>query len=270
VTLKLLNVGGTEETDTLLIVKREYTIQLDKMISGDYGITSATITAVVVDTEATIVCTTPEENLKTSDAPIGGRYTISCLDATMRAEAFVSGEIDPIADTSIASLHNKLGSVPMLGDNMWLYESSSSDVYHQNAYSLVIDFHDYDKEPPLCTIQSGTTTVATGGPGLAFESEVLAEYGKTLWWETVPLEMLRTARAMPQIEVSVNGIKALCTESNCDYKYIAPVGKIDTIVFSDSDNKLTVSGESLPTEGDIKLEWINAGASCIPTGTALE
>jgi len=217
------------------------------MISGDYGITSATITAVVVDTTATIVTTTPEENLKTSDAPIGGKYTISCLDATMSSTAFVSGEIDPISDTSIASIHNKLGSVPMLGDNMWLYESSSSDVYHQNYYSLVIDFHDYDKEPPLCTIQSGTVTVMTGGPGLAFKSEVLSEYGKTLWWDSVPLEMLRTAREMPQVEVSVNGIKALCTESNCDYKYIAPVGVVTEVTYSKVTNTIGVSG-TLPTD----------------------
>lgn len=212
-----------------------------------------------VDTTATIVATTPEENNKKSEAPLNGKFTFACEDKTLGAGVtFTSPEI--WRDASMASIHNSVSTIPFMGDNMWIYESSSVYDYNENGRSFVIDFHDLDKEPPLCTIQGGVTTPMTGTPSLEFKSESLATFGTTLWWDTIPLEFLRTAREMPQVAVSVNGIQALCTENNCDFKYIAPEGVITSFAYDSATNEISVVGTALPVTGTVTLEWDSAGA----------
>jgi len=193
VTLETLDSAGAVTAVADDIVTNKFTIKLDKLIeAGDHGVTSSSISVAVVDTTATITTVTPEANLKTSDPPIAGKFTLKCIDGN--AVEHLSKELSP--SDGDANHMNNLQSVKYFGDNIRLY-SFVPDYHWKNGYEFIIDFIDLDEEPPLCTIQSGTDTPMTGATGLEFKSSWVQHWGKTLYWDVVPLEMLRTARTMP-------------------------------------------------------------------------
>ena len=47
----------------------------------------------------------------------------------------------------------------------------------------------------------------------------LRNYAESLWWESIPMEMLYTPVMKPQVRVQVNGLDAVCPDQNCDYLY---------------------------------------------------
>lgn len=48
---------------------------------------------------------------------------------------------------------------------------------------------------------------------------VLRPYGESLFFEVIPMEMLRTDEQTPQILVKIDGMSALCLDMNCDFTY---------------------------------------------------
>ena len=54
------------------------------------------------------------------------------------------------------------------------------------------------------------------------------------------------------------GIQALCTEANCDYKYIEAAGEVSTIAIDAATYVATITGTELPVEGQFTF----GSASC--------
>lgn len=56
--------------------------------------------------------------------------------------------------------------------------------------------------------------------GMGFNSQIIREYGKTMFFDPVPLQFLKTAGTEPMIDVTVNGLQAVCPTFNCSFGYI--------------------------------------------------
>jgi hypothetical protein len=74
---------------------------------------------------------------------------------------------------------------------------------------------------------------------------VLRTYGESLFFDTVPLDMLKADAQTPQILVYVDGMEALCLDLNCDYAYTVPNMTItgqDLNQTGSDNNTLTIYG----------------------------
>jgi len=86
------------------------------------------------------------------------------------------------------------------------------------------------------------------------------EYGQSLLFEPIPMEMLYTAATRPQILVEVDGVPAACKNVNCDYLYIAETSSVDSM--SISGNDITIQGTNLPTDiENVILGDVECGAT---------
>jgi hypothetical protein len=112
---------------------------------------------------------------------------------------------------------------------------------------------------PQCFLTSGVNTPLTGN-NIAFKAETLQNYGSTLMFEPVPMEMLYTSVTSPQILVEVDGVPAACVNLNCDYLYRTSSATVTGM--SLAGNVLTVTGSNLPTKLiDVRLGEVGCGAT---------
>jgi hypothetical protein len=79
-------------------------------------------------------------------------------------------------------------------------------------------------------ISSGVNS-PLGGDYLSYYQNTTYERNKNLIYEPIPYEYLRTYNEAPQVEVSINGTKAVCGYLNCDYQYIAPIGEVTSFTY---------------------------------------
>lgn len=112
---------------------------------------------------------------------------------------------------------------------------------------------------PLCQIvQSGSDVLS--GASITTDVFTIQNYGTNKWWESIPLEFLRADGTSPPIEVTVDGIPALCTSLDCGYRYVQSANELITLQ--------TISGRFLTLEGvDLPLSpvLIEVGdTECIP------
>jgi hypothetical protein len=129
---------------------------------------------------------------------------------------------------------------------------------------------------PQCYIQSaeGDHEIVEGAKPV-FDSVTFREYGKSLWFEPVPLEMLYTPAEVPQVTVRVNGLPAVCPKNNCGYSYIE-AGEQSITQISLSGTDLTIEGSDFNQQqscnsgasADLSVEFANT--KCGVTSSDLE
>ena len=93
------------------------------------------------------------------------------------------------------------------------------------------------------------------GKDVSVESLELKPRGPNVGYSVIPYEMLRTANAHPQIEISIDGMEAICT-GNCDYVYEEATGLITD--FSVNGLDVTIQGQNLPDKSlitDLSLAY---------------
>lgn len=95
---------------------------------------------------------------------------------------------------------------------------------------------------------------------------MLRHYGESLFFPTIPMEMLRTDAQEPQVEVIVDGRVALCTGLSCDYSYIATDAKVETQTLL-SSTQLMITGQNLPID-DPTMNITLGPVKCIPSDTS--
>jgi hypothetical protein len=99
-------------------------------------------------------------------------------------------------------------------------------VYRENGISFILHFTGLDYEVPLCDIGPSTFSEdwpypLSGNTDMKSNPKVIRTFGETLFFETVPMEMLNTDEQTPQIRVKIDGMDALCLDMNCDFTYTA-------------------------------------------------
>lgn len=134
--------------------------------------------------------------------------------------------------------------------------------YWNNARRFAIIFEGMDVDMPQCYLTSGVTEPLTG-QNPRFEATTVRDFGSSIMFEPIPLEMLYTAATRPQVLVNVDGMPAACSKNNCDYLYVDSSASITSQ--SLSGNTLTISGSNLPTSLiDVRLGDVGCGPT---TGT---
>lgn len=225
-TLLQYDADDKETTVEAEEVKRVYTVQLLKRITGVSSSKHTVVKDADGGTMATVTATTPEAGGKKSDAPITGNFAVECTDKN--GKKWKTSEFGYNTSAIWIEWHMVI-KIPFLVDKIEVQDKLTCD-YYETCRDFVIKFRDLHADPKQCEIKSGETTPLTYNTGGALKSTTLHAYGKNLMFDPVPLEMLRTARAMPQVTVKVHDgkrfIDALCPKFTCDYKYIASVGEV--------------------------------------------
>lgn len=107
-----------------------------------------------------------------------------------------------------------------------------------------------------CTIQSGTTIPLTGNSPDYSNNTILMPANKTLMFEPIPLEFLRTNTKTPQVLVTLDGQPALCAQLNCDFTYYSDASVVSSQLKSGLQNNiLTLTGLSIPTNDILKVTY---------------
>jgi len=142
--------------------------------------------------DATIVL---EENVVTSGTPLSGKYKVKCVyaDGSFSESKSMSYDTDRF--------------------NIWRgitehcdYMKDSIRVWDKPGFSspsvgkaFYIDFNGYNENPGQFEIISDLDDPLIGGIGvdITFTHETVQEYGKNLFFQPIPFEMLRTYETKP-------------------------------------------------------------------------
>jgi hypothetical protein len=236
-------VVTTVAADTVTIL---YNIRVLKLING---LSTSAISATKVGdsaigsgsaTSATISITPPSRGIQSS-YPFNGTYAITCTDNT--GSVYTSEDIlfDATRSQIEYAIHR---SVPFMIDNVEVI-TDDRYLYPSNGISYLLHFYGLDYEVPVCSIAGSGEWPLSGGADMYSNNTVIRTYGESLFFETVPLEMLHSDAQTPQVLVTVDGMQALCLDLNCDFTYTVPNITVTGQSLS-ADSVLTITGQNLP------------------------
>ena len=129
-----------------------------------------------------------------------------------------------------------------LKDKLIVWDAYASGNY-EDGRDIFIRFVSYNDDPDQITISSAVTPAITGGDPLVpttYVSETFVPYSTNQFYEPIPYEFLFTNESSPQIEVTIDGERAVCASLNCGYKFCDSNVMING--FSLSGYTLTITG----------------------------
>jgi len=206
---------------------------------------------------------TPSQGIQGSK-PINGTYALQCY-SPVSGTTYTSEDIsfDKGAHDTWYALQR---SMAMMADTMEVLDDYRYD-YKENGVSYMIHFYGFNEEIDSCEMIPGSGDYPiTGNDDLADNSTVLRSYGESLFFPTIPMEMLRTDAQEPQVEIIVDGRVALCTELACDYSYVATDAKVETQTMP-SSTTMTITGQNLPID-DPTMNITLGPVKCVPADTS--
>ena len=116
----------------------------------------------------------------------------------------------------------------------------------------------YEGVVPQCFIENDDERPIPETVSFITKASKLREYAESLWWESIPMEMLYTEVMKPQVRVQVDGLDAICHNQNCDYLYKEDLSQdtrlrrnldgeplVTSFTFDESTNLLVIEGENL-------------------------
>jgi hypothetical protein len=239
----MFDVDGIETTSESAAQSILYNIKVNKQLT-DYSTTAIQATPKkdgnTPKTEATIEII-PPMNGPMSSMPMSGSYFLKCTDGYGRS--FTSEDI--AYDASTRSIEHALDrSVGFMVDKIEVI-SDGRFAHPENGISYMIWFYGMDYEVPLCHIQSSEDDPLDGDMSMRPNVTVIQTYAESLFFSTIPLEMVYTDSLTPQVLITVDGMPALCLDLNCDYTFIESESLVESQSLSD-DSLLTLNGVMLP------------------------
>ena len=118
----------------------------------------------------------------------------------------------------------------------------------------------YEGVVPQCFIENDDERPIPDTVSFVTKASKLREYAESLWWESIPMEMLYTEVMKPQVRVQVDGLDAICKNRDCDYLYKEDLSQDNSLdlsfrrnlysqptitSFTLNNNILTIKGENL-------------------------
>lgn len=199
--------------------------------------------------ESTFSVRLPNE-VQASSTPFNGTMVITCTDSFNKQY-----ESMPIKFNDWnGGIEKAMQAIPFLVDNVEIV-SDGRYHYRQNGISFYAIFRGLDYNPPLCTIAPGGDWPLTGGEDMAANSTVVREYGESIFYPAIPLEMLRSDAQAPQLLITVDGMEALCLDLNCDFAYIDSSAEITANTIDENNlDEVIITGTSLPND-DTDVIW---------------
>jgi hypothetical protein len=220
-------------------------------------------------------------DVRLSSPPLGngdGKYTIMCahpLDPENPERNSTTRPISLGAGPSDIEYY-LIEAMPYLAFKIRVTKPRTGYASEQNGIKVLIHFRDFEMDMPQCYIQSAEGDHTIDPLALpVFNSTTFREFGKSLWFEPVPLEMLYTPANEPQVRVKVNGLPAVCPKNNCGYSYVE-AGEQNVASNSLSGQSLTISGSefnqpaSCNSDASDKLSVEFANSKCQITQEDLE
>ena len=127
--------------------------------------------------------------------------------------------------------------------------------YRENGAAFAVVFEGVNTPIPTCELLDSDTNPITGNsPQLTVTT--IREYGVNRYWDVIPYEYLMADMKEALIEITVDGLEAICPTMDCSYAYVAD--DADMAISSQTLNGLTL------TVGGIKLpKW---GSQCDVAG----
>jgi hypothetical protein len=111
--------------------------------------------------------------------------------------------------------------------------------------AFIVEFVGYVGQPPSLKIIPDEDTPLKG-KNIKITHDVPVKFGKNLWYEPVPFEMLRTYETKPQVIVNVNDMPAVCKNLTCDFTYTTPVGEITAFTYDTASKVVVLTGTAFP------------------------
>lgn len=204
--------NDVETDDSSLVVKYVYTTKATRRFTGQ---SFNQIIATVSDSSATVDANPPHV---LSSAPLQGKYQITCTD--FNGNEFTTGDIGygTWMEGIDYTIHNYM---PFLTFRTRT-RSTGEHGYFENGVSFVIIMEGIEANLPLCSLSDGSTPITGLDP--YFEVTEIQSYGVNRFWESIPLEFLVADGQAPSVEVTVDGIEAVCPALNCEYSYVENAG----------------------------------------------
>lgn len=193
-----------------------------------------------------------------STAPLTGSFIINCPDPSNPSAIAQSRELEWWrGERDIERYLSE--DIPFLASRVYVRGIWTENGYFQNARKFAIQFLGIHQDMPQCFLSSGQTDPLEGANPVLLARTTM-EYGQSLLFEPIPMEMLYTAATRPQILVEVDGVPAACKNVNCDYLYIAETSSVDSM--SIFGNDITIQATNLPTDiENVILGDVECGAT---------
>jgi hypothetical protein len=254
----------TSEDDEVIestTAKVVYTITLKKYITAK---TATSITVMKSNSAATINILYPDD-VQLSGAPLSGSLMIECVDK----DGFIDMSDEMSSTTNAWSIRWKLEeSCFGLRDKIEVMEVDTFP-YKANGRSIYILFRGATGDMGQFRFVSGEDTPLEGDE-IQFHQNVTQPYGTNLLYEPIPFEWLRAYEETPQVLVSVNGTPAACSNLNCGYVYMDPVGELTEFSFDVDTKLLTMTGTNLPKDSGELRDIKFAKSPCLEEGMTFE
>jgi len=111
--------------------------------------------------------------------------------------------------------------------------------------AFIVEFVGYVGQPPALKIIDDDDAPLTG-KNIQKTHKVTVPFGKNLWYEPVPFEMIKTYETEPQVIVTVNDMPAVCKNLTCDFTYTASVGEITAFTYDTATKVVVITGTAFP------------------------
>lgn len=140
--------------------------------------------------------------------------------------------------------------------------------FYEEGRDLLITFlgNNYDV-PQLEVVQTDSLDKITGAYTPSFASETFYPYTPTtLFYQQIPYEFLYTEVKTPQLQVTVDGLEAVCASLDCGYTYVAATSSITS--YSLSSTTLTIVGVDLVSTNIRLVSFSNRPCTNVATNAA--
>jgi len=137
--------------------------------------------------------------------------------------------------------------------------------YVDNGIGLFLRFIGRNGDHAKMKIVSGVDVPLTQGSTvsadqLEYNSTKVVNASKSLFYESIPFEMLRTHETKPQVVVQVGDYPAVCKNLTCHYNYTVPEGIVTGFTYTAATRQLQLQGTDLPVNASMirKVEFAHS------------
>lgn len=96
-------------------------------------------------------------------------------------------------------------------------------------------------------VQGATVSAAD----LEYNSTKVVNASQSLFFESIPFEMLRTHETKPQVIVQVGDFPAVCKNLTCHFNYTVPEGNVTGFTYTAASKQLQLQGVGLPANASL-------------------
>lgn len=233
--------NGTSTTNQTLGTTHIFHIALTKLING----VSAINTLIAKSTTAIVAVALPD-TVQKSSPPVSGKFRIRCIDGN----GYYSDTDDINYNENARWIQHAVErKCNKMYDKVEIWRDTVKCPYSENCIAFWMRYVGKNEKVGQASIISGVATVLGGNT--TSKQNVTVPYGKNLFYEPIPFEMLRTYETQPQVIVTVGDNPAVCHNLTCHFNYSVPQGEVTAYTYTTATKVLTLTGTNLPANASL-------------------